>query len=183
MADTPVPALMPTTLPTRDTGSRTKLQVARPVRAATVADFELATAHLAGARMFQAPASARYHLVGSSGATFKRRIATPILPEFALIRVWLSSDEYRELDVRASSDTTGLTTWTDPTEVVLGGGDSAPFAAPVVVAIGAGSIESPGYEEVHLQLTNVSGGGSVVRMHSWSVYPLPHLSPDSDGVF
>lgn len=176
-----VPGRMPAGLITRDATKRQSVQVGRAVRAAEFADLEIATAYLAAGRQLAAPASLRYDLVGTSGATYRRRIATPIVPEYAWVVGMISSASYRTCTVRASAEEDGLTSW-QSVSVTVGGGDASPFQfGPIQILVGAGSPQTPGYEEVHLQITNVSSGAASIRLHSWSVVPLPHVAPYSDG--
>lgn len=174
-----VPARMPQGLVSRDATKRQAVQVGQAVRAIGVAELELACAHLAGGRPLSAPASLQYELISTSGATLRTRIAAPIVPEWAIVIATLSATDARTCTVRASSDTTGLTTWTEVGPVQLGG--DAPVPVPVVIEVGGGTIEAPAYEEIHLDITDVSAGASVIRLESWQVVLLPFVPPYSSG--
>lgn len=168
---------MPQTLVSRDSTTRHRVQVARAVRGTDANALEIAIAHLAAGRVHAPPASLRYYSIGTTQQTFQLRIANPLAPEWAIVYATLGSDSVASGVMRASSDTTGLTTFAD-LDWTVGGGVENAATLVIPIEIGTGAVEAPAYEEVRLILDAADSG---VFLHSFGVLPLALLPPQSNG--
>lgn len=172
-----IPIRMPQTLIARDNTTRHAVQVGRGVRGYDANALEVAIAHLAAGRVHSPPASMRYYSIGTNQQTFNTRIANPIVPEWAVVYAMLGADDYTTGTMSASSDTTGLTTYTTR-NFEIGGGLANAIVIGIEIEIGTGAVEAPSYEAVRMLLDADTTGA---YLHSWGVITLPHAQPFSDG--
>lgn len=171
---------LPSDLETQDPSRQRQFHVGEPVKASGILLLQRAANYLAGSHILQSPATMRFEAVNvSAPQTWKKEIARPIIPGYAIVRSVWDSELVRNAIVRASSGTQGLTTWSEGVASLGGGG-----AVTVDLQIEIGNAEPtvPGVEEVHLSLSTISGGtSSPPRLLSWAVIPLPHTEPWTDG--
>lgn len=177
MTQVRIPERMPEGLPARDSSRRQAVQSLQPVRGTDAARLEAAIAHLAAGRPLPAPCCPRrITLPAASTTTLRTRIATPIVPRFAVVHGTLTSTAVTVVTLTA---TTALDTVVEPLQVgaldVSGAALRAHhFELLVEIGNGAPAAAANAWLDVTLQAIHSNASATVV-LHSWGVLPLPFI--------